>query len=253
MHISAVVLVKNSESTLQKTLESLKEFDNVVVYDNYSTDKSLQIAMSFNNVNLVQGEFNGFGWTKNNAASFAKYDWIVTIDSDEVVDPLLSHTLLTKELQSDTVYQLTSNTFYKSKQVKHCGWSNQKVKRVYNRTLTRYNSNNVHEEIMADGMKIEVLEGHIDHYSYYSLTQFMMKADYYSTLFAQDNAGKKYSSPKKAFFNALFSFFKTYFLKGGFLDGYIGLVIALSHMVTNFFKYMKLYELNSKLKISEKI
>jgi hypothetical protein len=46
--------------------------------------------------------------------------------------------------------------------------------------------------------------------------------------------------------NGGFSFFKTYFIKRGFLDGYAGLVIAFSHMATNFYKYIKLYELNQK-------
>jgi len=73
------------------------------------------------------------------------------------------------------------------------------------------------------------------------------KLDRYSTIYAEDNIGKKNSSPSKAFFNAHFSFFKTYFLKRGFLDGYAGLIIAFSHMATNFYKYMKLYELNKEL------
>ncbi|MGB3750645.1 MAG: glycosyltransferase family 2 protein, partial [Arcobacteraceae bacterium] len=62
------------------------------------------------------------------------------------------------------------------------------------------------------------------------------------------NVGRKKSSPLKAILNAKFSFFKTYFLKRGFLDGYAGLIIAFSHMATNFYKYIKLYELNKEIK-----
>jgi hypothetical protein len=72
------------------------------------------------------------------------------------------------------------------------------------------------------------------------------KLDIYSSEFARDNVGKKQSSPIKAVLNGGFSFFKTYFMKRGFLDGYAGLVIAFSHMATNFYKYIKLYELNQK-------
>ena len=57
MNISAVVLVKNSEATLEKTLTSLSEFNDVVVYDNGSTDDSIRIAKKFTNVNLIKGEF----------------------------------------------------------------------------------------------------------------------------------------------------------------------------------------------------
>ena len=247
MNISAVVLAKNSEVTIRKTLESLSDFNDVVVYDNGSMDNTISIAKEFSNVNLIEGEFKGFGWTKNQAASYAKNDWIIIIDSDEVIDKQLNEELKTKTLQSDTVYQLNFLAFYQERQVKYCGWNNQKIKRVYNKTITQYNMNDVHENIITENLKTEILSGNVKHYSYHSLTEFIIKADRYSTLFAKDNAGKRASSPSLAFFNGLFSFFKTYVLKLGFLDGYVGLVIAFSHMITNFFKYMKLYELNKKL------
>ncbi|WP_349636703.1 glycosyltransferase family 2 protein [Sulfurimonas sp. SWIR-19] len=247
-NISVVVLAKNNETTIQKTLQSLCEFDDVVVYDNGSHDKTIEIAKEFSNVNLVQGEFKGFGWTKNKAADFAKNDWILIIDSDEVIDAKLLQTLQTKQLDTQTVYILNFRAFYKNTEVKHCGWNNQKIKRLYNKTVTKYNDNDVHEDIITQDLQTELLEGNVLHYSYQSIEQFVNKANTYSTLFAQNNAGKKSSSPAKAFFNGAYSFIKTYFFKQGFRDGYVGLVIAYSHMVTNFYKYIKLYELNKELK-----
>lgn len=252
MKISAVVLAKNSEKTIEKTLKSLVEFDDVVVYDNGSSDKTMQIAKSFKNVNLVEGEFGGFGWSKNRAASFAKNDWILIIDSDEVVDVELLNELKNKNLDEKTVYRLNFKAFYKDTEVKYCGWNNQKIKRLYNKTITRYNSNDVHEDIITDGLKLEELKGNVEHYSYHSISEFIIKADRYSSLFATNNVGKKSSSPVKAFFNGLYSFIKTYIFKQGFRDGYVGLVIAFSHFVTNFYKYIKLYELNLEAKKSKK-
>lgn len=248
MKISAVVLTKNNQKTIKKTLESLESFDNVVVYDNGSVDNTLDIVKEFSNVHLVEGVFNGFGWTKNKAVSYALYDWIVIVDSDEVIDNELLYALQTKILDEKVVYQLNFKAFYKDIQVKYCGWNNQKIKRIYNRKITKYNDNHVHEDIINDGLKIELLEGYIEHYSYQTISQFVQKADHYSTLFAQNNVGKRSSSPFKAILNAKYSFLKTYFFKRGFLDGYVGLVIAFSHMVTNFYKYMKLYELNKEAK-----
>lgn len=248
MNISVVVLAKNNENTIEKTLKSVAQFDDVVVYDNGSTDKTLEIVKRFHNVNLVQGEFKGFGWTKNYAAGFAKNDWILIIDSDEVVDRQLFQVLKTQTLDEKTVYKLNFKAFYKDIQVKFCGWNNQKIKRLYNKSQTKYNSNDVHEDIVTEGFKIELLEGNVEHYSYHTISQFVQKADHYSTLFAKNNIGKKASSPSKAFFNGAYSFFRTYIIKRGFLDGYVGLVIAFSHMVTNFYKYIKLYEANKELK-----
>jgi len=246
-NISAVVLAKNNENTIEKTLKSLQDFDDVVVYDNGSTDSTMTIARGFKNVNLVEGEFKGFGWSKNKAVSFTKYDWVIIIDSDEVIDAKLLEILKTKQLDKNKVYQLNFKAFYKDIQVKYCGWNNQKIKRLYNKTLTSYNMNDVHEDIISDGFEMEILGGNVEHYSYHSISQFIIKADHYSTLFAKNNVGKKNSSPTKAIFNGIYSFVKTYFFKRGFLDGYVGLVISFSHMVTNFYKYIKLYELNKEL------
>ena len=201
-HISVVIIAKNNENTIETTLKSLELFSDVVVYDNGSTDNTLNIINQFKNVNLIQGEFKGFGWTKNKAASYSKNDWIVIIDSDEVIDSILLETLKTKKLDEKKVYQLNFKAFYKDIQVKYCGWNNQKIKRVYNKSLTSYNSNDVHEDIITNNFDIEILDGNVEHYSYHSISQFIIKADHYSTLFAKNNVGKKSSSPTKAYLMA---------------------------------------------------
>lgn len=248
MNVSAVMIVKNGARTIRKSLESLKEFNDVIVYDNGSDDGTQDIVKEFLNAHLIEGVFDGFGTTKNRAASYAKNDWILIIDSDEVVDEELLHALKTKVLDPKSIYIVNFLAFYKEIQIKHCGWNNQKIRRLYNKTVTRFNDNAVHENIIDEGMKKEAIEGNMKHYSYMSISDFIVKLDRYSTLFANDNAGKKSSSPLKAFFNGLYSFFRTYILKRGFLDGYAGLIIAFSHMATNFYKYIKLYEMNQELK-----
>lgn len=248
MNVSAVMIVKNGARTIRKTLESLRELDDVVVYDNGSIDGTQKIVREYSNVHLIEGNFDGFGTTKNRAASYAKYDWVVIIDSDEVVDGTLLHALQTKILDPHTIYIINFLAYYKEIQIRHCGWNNQKIRRLYNKKITRFNDNAVHENIIDEGMKKELIEGNMEHYSYMSISDFIIKADRYSTLFANDNVGKKSSSPAKAFFNGLYSFFRTYIVKRGFLDGYAGLIIAFSHMVTNFYKYIKLYEMNLEQK-----
>jgi glycosyltransferase involved in cell wall biosynthesis len=242
------MIVKNGVKTIAKSLESLREFEDVVVYDNGSSDGTQEIASNFPNVHLIEGNFDGFGTTKNRAASFAKYDWILSVDSDEEVDSELMNTLKNDMFDPKTVYLINSLAYYKEIPIRHCGWNNQKVRRFYHRKTTWFNDNFVHERIIDEGMKTALLMGNMKHYSYMSISEFIIKADRYSTLFATDNVGKKSSSPTKAFFNGLYSFFRTYILKRGFLDGYAGLIIAFSHMVTNFYKYIKLYEMNLEQK-----
>ena len=247
--LSAVMIVKNGARTLDRALQSLVDFDDVVVLDNGSTDGSQEIAGRYPNVQLHQGEFQGFGPTKNAAAGLAKNDWVLILDSDEAIEPALVKAMQTAALDIDTIYLLNFKAFYKDYQVKHCGWNNQKIRRLYHRKHTQFTPNHVHENLIDTNMRLaELTGGSIQHYSYQRLSDFIVKVDRYSTLFAESNAGKKSSSPAKAIFNGLYSFFRTYVIKRGFLDGYVGLVIAFSHMATNFYKYMKLYEANQALK-----
>lgn len=248
MTVSAVMIVKNGARTIRRSLESLREFDDVIVYDNGSSDGTQAIAGEFPNVRLVEGEFDGFGTTKNRAASYAKHDWVLIIDSDEVVDDALLQALKTEELDPKAIYIVNFLAYYKEIPIRHCGWNNQKIRRLYNKAVTRFNDNFVHENILDEGMKKLPISGNMKHYSYMSISDFIVKLDRYSTLFATDNVGKRSSSPAKAFFNGLYSFFRTYILKRGFLDGYAGLIIAFSHMATNFYKYIKLYEMNLEQK-----
>ena len=88
--ISVCILVKNAQNTLPQCLESLREFGEIVLLDNNSTDKTLQIAQEFNaiykNLRIEKSEFIGFGALKNLCVSYAKNEWILSIDSDEVLE-----------------------------------------------------------------------------------------------------------------------------------------------------------------------
>ncbi|MBE0515690.1 hypothetical protein [Sulfurimonas sp.] len=86
----------------------------------------------------------------------------------------------------------------------------------------------------------------IKHYPFDNAAQFINKMQHYSTLFAQNNKNKRSSSPLRAFSSALFAFFKSYFIKKGFLCGYEGLLISVSNANGVFYKYIKLFEENKK-------
>lgn len=241
--ISVVILVKNAAHIIGECLEALVEFDDVIVYDNGSTDGTQAICAAYSNVRLIEGEFLGFGPTKNIASSFAKYNWIFSLDSDEVLSEELIKTLKSTNLVANHIYGVERRNFYKNKEVKYA-WNNDIVLRLYHQQNTQFNDNLVHESLTTDNFKIEILKGQIYHHSYHSISDFIHKTDRYSTLFAEQNKGKQNSTPFKAVSHACFAMFKTYILKKGFLDGYIGLIIAYSQASEKFYKYMKLYERN---------
>jgi glycosyltransferase involved in cell wall biosynthesis len=246
-NISCVIIAKNAESKIKEVLDALKDFNDVIIYSNNSTDKTDEIARSYKNVNLIKGDFLGFGPTKNAAADYAKNDWVLSLDADEVISPEFIINLRETQLETSSVYTILRTNFYKQTQIKHC-WGDDIITRLYNRTVTSFTATHVHEKIQQEKLHERHITGSVKHYPYENISDFIIKLDRYSTIFAHDYAGKKSASPLKAIANGSFSFFKTYFLKRGFLDGYAGLIIAFSHMATNFYKYMKLYERNKELK-----
>ena len=243
--ISTVIIAKNAQITIRATLESLNFFSEVILYLNDTTDTTEIIANEFPNVRVIHGDFIGFGPTKNKAASYSSNDWILSLDADEVLSDNFVTNLQKIKTSDDKVYSILRSNYYKEREIKHC-WGKDIIVRLYNKNKTSFNDNKVHEFIIDEGLKLEELDGIVKHYPYQTITDFIVKLDRYSTIFANEKVGMKSSSPLKAISNAIFSFFKTYFLKRGFLDGSAGLIIAFSHMATNFYKYMKLYELNKE-------
>lgn len=242
--ISVTLLAKNSERHLEKVLAALHSFDEVLLFDNGSTDQTLAIARRFPNVQIKEGTFKGFGPTHNEATSLARNDWILSIDSDEVVTPSLNTEIQSLKLERGTVYTIPRQNEYRGRPIKGCGWSPDIVTRLYNRRDTYFTDAAVHEKIVDKNLLIHPLKNPLQHYSYDNLHDFLSKMQHYSDLFAKDRVGKIKSSPCKAVLHGWFAFFKSYILKKGFLDGYPGFVISRYNAHTAYYKYLKLYEYN---------
>jgi len=244
--ISVTILTKNSQKYLREVLDSVRSFDEVVIYDNGSTDETIAIASGYPNVSIRCGTFDGFGPTHNKASASAKHDWILSIDSDELVPPEMEKEIKQLKLNAECVYSFPRNNYFNGKFIEWCGWYPDRQIRLYNRTKTRFTDAQVHEAIIADEMQHVSLQAPMIHYSYDSISNFLGKMQAYSELFAVQNCGKKSSSPVKATLHGLFAFFKSYVIKRGFLGGYEGFVISTYNANTAFYKYLKLYELNKK-------
>src|SRR6185295_6091922 len=87
--IYPVLITRDAATTIERTLESLAAFPEVVVYDNGSTDATIELCGRFPNVRVVTGEFFGYGKTKNHAVSLARGDWVFSIDADEYIGEAL--------------------------------------------------------------------------------------------------------------------------------------------------------------------
>ena len=245
--ISVTILNKNSAGTLKKVLASLQAFEEIILLDTGSTDDSLRIAQSFSNVEIHKGVFTGFGKLHNQATSLAKNDWILSLDSDEVMTEALEKEIFLLSLKKGHIYSFPMHNYYNDKLIQCCGWYPDRHIRLFHRKDTQFTNAHVHEAIISDGLKEISLKSPVEHYSYKNISDFLTKMQRYSDLFVQENQGRKKSSLRKAIFHGLGAFMKSYFLKKGFSGGYEGFIISVYNANTAFYKYLKLHEANQKL------
>lgn len=237
--ISAVIIVRNAEGTLGETLASLRDFAEVVVYDNGSTDKTIEIARSFDNVELYVGEFLGFGKTKAHAVGLARNDWVFSLDADEAVSSGLRDSIDAVDLTDPaTAYLVHRHNFLMGKRVRFSGWGNDWLVRLFHRGRHGFNDAAVHEKVLvgSDGRTAR-LKGALNHSAITELGQFPIKAARYSELRRQ--SGTKPLPQAVIVLKTLYSFLRCYVLKLGVLDGWRGLAIAMSLAENVFYKYMK--------------
>ena len=247
--ISVCILVKNAQNTLPQCLESLRDFGEIVLLDNNSTDKTLQIAQEFNtaykNLRIEKSEFIGFGALKNLCVSYAKNEWILSIDSDEVLENEALSEIKTLDLKQNCVVALGRKNLYDGEWIKACGWYPDFVWRIFNKNFTGFNDNFVHESVKIPQNAEKIyLKNALKHYAVNSMESIIAKMNRYTSFSAQE----KFKKGKKAsFLGAIvrfhLTFFRDYFLRKGFLYGYKGFIVALLNAEGAFYRYAKLYEL----------
>ena len=244
--ISVCILTKDNAQTIEKCLIALcheNSFDEILLLDTGSADETLEIVSRFPKVKVFhQNGINNFGETRNFISSMAKNEWILHIDSDEFLPPGFFGELNRLELHTDTVYEISRRMFYGGKPLP--GFDD-RVKRLYNRSVTSWTNRAVHEIInLRKDMKLERIGSFVEHHSYDSCDQLIHKAQKYSMLFADQFAVKKSAGPWTAVLHGVWAFFRFYFLKRNFFNGYAGFITSFCFSIMSFLKYAKLYERN---------
>ena len=248
--LSICINAKNGARYLERVLASLTKFEDVVLLDNYSTDETIDIAKKFLNVRIFQCEFNGMGYVRNIAASYAINDWVLFVDCDEVLDRGLVDTLLAFKFENGNIYNLYRKNYYNNLSVEFSSWGNDWIKRLYNKKDTRFANNQVHDNFIDNLPNIKIYGGFIYHFPYENVSELVNKMQFYSTLFAKQHFNSKFPSIMTILFRTIFTFFKSYVIKRGLFNGYEGLLISGYNAIGVFFKYSKLYELYNRQNIA---
>ncbi len=240
MKISATIITCNEERNLPRAIESLRCCDEILIVDSGSTDRTVELAQKFG-ARVLEANWRGYAGQKNYASDQAAYDWILSIDADEALSEDLEAEIwqLKKNGADCDAFTVPRLAQYLGRWILYSGWYPDRKIRLFNRTRARWVGDYVHESVISTG-RIGQLHGNLLHYTCGSLSEHLKTMDRYTTLAAEEIAARKKSVRfSHLLFDPPWTFFKTYILQRGFLDGLEGLAIAHMAALYTFLKYAK--------------
>ncbi len=242
--ISVAIITKDEERNIRECLESVKWADEIVVVDNGSADRTLQICREYG-ATVYQEEWKGYSAQKNSAVAKTRNDWVLSLDADERVTPELCREMEEALEKNDSVdgYFVPRKNYFLGRWIRHCGWYPDLNLRVFRRSKGSFGERAVHEKVDLRG-KARTLESPLVHETYRTLDEFIQRMDRYSALAAQEmhREGRR-TGWTDLVLRPPFTFLQMYFLRAGFLEGYLGLVLSVLYSFYTFTKYTKLKEL----------
>ena len=242
--LSVIVIALNQEANIGPCLASVSFADEIVLVDTGSTDRTVESARAAG-ARVVATAWQGFAGTKNFALDQARLEWVFSLDTDERVPPALQTEIL-QVVKTDgplAGYRVPRKNYFGGRWVKHLGWYPDYTLRLFRRGQGRFLDREVHEELEVAG-SVGTLQTPLDHYSYNNLDEYTARQERYARLAAAEMAktGRR-PRPGELAWRPFLTFLNLYFLKQGFLEGSLGLKLALQGSRYNFLKYHYLREL----------
>jgi glycosyltransferase involved in cell wall biosynthesis len=245
--ISAVIITLNEERNIERCLKSLTGIaDEILVVDSCSTDRTAEICEKFG-VRFIRNKFEGYVEQKNFAVSKAKFPVVLSLDADEALSPLLRESILEvrRNWKHDGYYSNRINN-YCGTWIKYTSWYPDRKLRLWLREKGKWTGMNPHDRVeLQKGSSTSLLKGHIEHYSYYSVSDHIRQVNNFTSIAARSYYDEGINSGyMKIIFRPLWKFFRELILKRGFMQGYYGLVISSIISFETFLKYVKLRQLH---------
>jgi glycosyltransferase involved in cell wall biosynthesis len=240
MKITATIITLNEERNIARAIESLRCCDEILILDSGSTDRTLKLAENLG-ARVFEAGWRGYSGQKNWAAEQASNDWILSIDADEALSEALEAEIwnLKKSGPRYDGYTMPRLARYLGRWILHSGWYPDRKIRLYDRTKGRWVGDFVHESVHVDG-RVGQLDSNILHFTCESLSEHVKTMERYTTLAAQEIAARQIQVPLwRVVVDPQWTFFKSYVLQRGFLDGREGLTIAYMAAFYTFLKYAK--------------
>lgn len=243
--VSVVVIAKNEEARLKECLDSVRWAGEIIVVDDESTDGTVQVARAYTQEVFSrrmenEGAQRSFGYEK------ARFTWVLSLDADERVTPRLAASLREVTLSGAGAadgYSVPSRNVIRGRAVRWGGWYPNAKLRFFRRGTLSFENVEVHPRVIFRGKSGPCLEGDLVHLVYRDFHDAVRKINRQTTLeikkwLRENRKGGPWLMLRKT----LDRFLKSYFIKQGFRDGFLGLIMASFGGFYQFLSYAKYWE-----------
>lgn len=243
MNISAVILSKNEEKNIAECILGLRFCDEVVVIDDNSSDKTVEIARSLGAKVFIRNLDRDFAGQRNYALQKASGRWVFFVDADERVSQELREEIK-KEIglpdNPHVGYFLGRADHIWGKRLKYGETGSILLLRLGRKSAGKW-VRNVHEVWKVVG-RTKSLKNPLKHYPHQTLKEFISDINFHSDLHAVANykEGKR-SNLVKIIVIPPGKFISNWIFRLGFLDGREGFVLALMMSFHSFLSWSKLW------------
>jgi glycosyltransferase involved in cell wall biosynthesis len=248
MKLSILILTKNENEMIEDCLRSVAFGNEIIIIDSRSTDQTRETAQKYTD-KIFTIEWSNFAEARNDAREKAHSEWILYLDADERITPKLQEEIV-KIINSESKfngYFINRDNFYLGKK-----WPTQdKVQRLFKKDKLIKWYGELHETPEIKG-EFGTLENPLVHFTHRNLSQMLEKTIVWSDIEAKLRFNVNH--PKVTWWRLLrvmtTEFYNYYIKQKGFKAGVIGLIESFYQSFSIFITYVKLYELQTKGKIS---
>ena len=239
--LSVIIVAKNESQNIADCIGSVPFASEILVLDSGSEDDTVAQATAAGAI-VHSTDWPGYGLQQIRGIELATGDWVLSLDADERVSAELASELLDaiSNPRADG-YRLPRSSSFCGQFIRAGGWVPDYTLRLVRKDAAGFTDHFLHAHMTVNGTRADLVNP-IIHYSYRNIDDILDKLNRYSRGGALDLLNQGVTSGlSKALLKGSWAFFRSYFLRRGFLDGQMGLVLAVFNAETTYYKYLRLY------------